>query len=53
MPEPLRLGTKTMWGPIAAVGNRGGERFYMMIDKNGVVALMPGPVVEEQFEARP
>lgn len=39
---PLRLGTKTRYGEIAAVGTRNGERFYMMIDKHKSVTLMPG-----------
>ena len=42
----LRLGTMTRWGKVQAVGFRDGERWYMMIDKHGVVSLMPGPVVE-------
>lgn len=40
------LGTQTRWGKISAVGCTDGERYYMMVDKYGCVALMPGDVVE-------
>ena len=43
---PLALETQTRWGNIKAVGFRDGERFYMMIDKHGSVALMPADVLE-------
>lgn len=43
----LPIDTKTPWGPIGAVGVVGGERYYWMIDKHGVVSMMPACVVEE------
>ena len=42
----LRLGQCTPWGKIAAIGIREGERFYMMVDKRGGVALIPSLVAE-------
>ena len=44
--KPLRLGKKTPWGRISAVGLTGGERYYWMIARNGVVSMMPADVVE-------
>ena len=52
-PPIIPLGTKTKWGKIAAVGFRDGERYYMMIDKHGSVALMPAEAVEESVQPRP
>lgn len=43
----LLLGAKTKWGKIIAVGYVG-ERYYWMIDKYGVVSMMPADVVEEE-----
>lgn len=42
----LDLGAKTQWGTVAAITNRGGERYYMMTDKDGSVALMPASTVD-------
>ena len=44
--KPLRLGKKTPWGRISAVGLTGGERYYWMIARNGVISMMPADVVE-------
>ena len=38
--EPWRIGSKTPWGEIAAMGTHQGERFYMAIDKHEVVTLL-------------
>lgn len=47
LPSILPLGTRTPWGRIGAVTNRGGERFYMMSKSKGAeVALMPADIVE-------
>ena len=43
---PLRLGTVTEWGKIDMVGVTGGERYYWMTDKRGVVSMLPADVVE-------
>ncbi len=40
--EPLPHGTEVQpWGSICGVTNRGGERFYFLMDRRGTVALMP------------
>lgn len=46
--KPLSIGTMTQWGEVCAVGMRDGERYYMMA-KGKDVALMPGPVVEQDL----
>jgi len=40
------IGSKTPWGTVEAISFREGERYYMMINKHGVVSLMPADVVE-------
>ena len=40
------IGAKTQWGTVGAITSKGGERYYMMLDKQGGVALMPADVVE-------
>lgn len=47
---PLRLGTKTVYGKIAAVGVREGERYYMIVDAQGCVTLMPAIIIEAKNE---
>ena len=42
---PLPLGTSTKWGRIEAVCWKG-ERYYMILNFQGDVALMPANVVE-------
>ena len=44
----IRLGTKTQFGIIAMIGCIEGERYYWMIDRHGVVSMMPACVVETQ-----
>lgn len=48
----LFIGTDTKWGKVACVMNRGrdGERYYMMLDKDKCVSLMPACVVEGERE---
>ena len=43
--KPLRIGTKTKWGIIKAVGYVG-ERYYWIVDKDKNVAMMPACVIE-------
>jgi len=43
----LRLGQRTLWGKVAAIGTRDGERYYMMVNHKSGVALIPGIVAEE------
>lgn len=40
------------WGKVGAVGwkNRCDERYYMLLDKRGVVSLMPASVIEPAYE---
>jgi len=48
---PLPIGTKVKpYGEIAAVCLTGGERYYMLVDKHGCVALMPSEVIEEHHD---
>jgi len=42
----LKIGKETQWGKISAVGTVGNERYYWMIDDNGVVSMLPAYVVE-------
>lgn len=42
-----KQGSKTKWGRIVAIGWIG-ERYYWMIDKHGVVSMMPASVVEPE-----
>ena len=47
MPSPIIVpGTKTAQGRVAAVGTTGGERYYWLVDKYGVVKMLPWFVVE-------
>ena len=43
---PLLIGTPTQWGKVCAVLLTGGERYYHLIDADGVVSMMPAHVVE-------
>lgn len=43
---PLALGTVTEWGTISAIRWDGYERFYILTDEHGGVALLPADVVE-------
>lgn len=47
--KPLPLGKKTKWGTIHAVGVRGGERYYMLVNKWKVVTLLPWYDLEEKI----
>ena len=47
----VKLGTKTKWGRVAAVGSIGGERHYWMVKeatstKALCVSMMPADMVE-------
>jgi hypothetical protein len=44
----IKLGTKTFFGKVVGVTNRGGERYYFLINKKGDVLLMPAILIEEQ-----
>ena len=41
--------TKTKWGKISAILMKEGERYYMLLDKKGVVSLLPADVVENGY----
>lgn len=44
---PIPLGTIVKpWGKVAAVSFRDGERYYMLVNKQKDVALMPASTVE-------
>ena len=43
---PLAMGTDTRLGKVQAVLLTGGERYYMLLDEDNGVALMPADVVE-------
>ena len=38
------------WGRISAVLLTGGERYYMLVNGQGAVALMPADVVEPAYD---
>jgi len=44
--QPLKIGTKTPWGPIHAVVWKDGERAYFLMNQDKTVSLMPADVVE-------
>lgn len=49
---PLPLGTQVEpWGTVGAVMTNGGERYYMLTDRYGVVSLMPATDVERNAES--
>jgi len=48
----IPLGTVTSWGKVDMVGITGGERYYWMTDRRGVVSMMPADVVEKDVKAR-
>ena len=52
MSDALRLGTRTVWGTISAVGTIEGERYYWMTKGANSVAMMPGVVVEKMYGER-
>lgn len=43
------LGDTTYWGEIVAIGFMNGERYYWMIDKRGVVSMIPARVMEKRM----
>lgn len=47
----IAIGTKTMYGKVAAIGSMSGERYYWLI-KAGAVSMMPAVAVEP-LEAGP
>ena len=38
---PLRLGIKTEWGKIEAIGFTSGKRYYWMINKYKSISMIP------------
>ena len=47
MSEPLEIGAQVPhYGEVAAILWTGGERYYMLLDKNKAVALMPAAGIE-------
>lgn len=49
---PLAIGTEVKpYGRIGAVGIRDGERYYVLVDKHGDVALMPGSILERHADS--
>jgi hypothetical protein len=42
---PLRLGSRTQWGTVGAVGFTGGERYYWLRLGN-MVSMLPATTVE-------
>lgn len=46
---PIEIGTVVKpWGTVMAVGIHGGERYYWLSNKYGVISMMPADVVETQ-----
>jgi len=43
----LRIGDKTNWGHVGGIALLCGERYYFIVDKHGVVSMMPAVVVEQ------
>ena len=46
----VKIGTKTKFGKVSAVmfqGEEHAERFYMCIDDNGCVSLIPADIIEQ------
>lgn len=52
MNKLLPLGTKTKYGEIVAVFNRGGARGYFTLSDYGVVGLVRADILEETPEER-
>jgi hypothetical protein len=51
--KPLPLGTTVpLWGEVAAVLLTGGERYYHMVGKGGVVSMMPATIIEAAAKRR-
>lgn len=48
---PIPLDTPTPWGPIQAIHWDGVERYYFMVDDDGVVSYFPDDFVREAVEA--
>ena len=46
----LPLDSETDMGRVAAVGILSGERYYWLIDKHGVVSMMPADAVEPRCD---
>jgi hypothetical protein len=44
----LRLGDKTEYGTVQMIGRTGGERYYWMVDDDGVVSMMPAIIMEAE-----
>ena len=42
-----------VYGRCVARGIRGGERFYMFIDKGGTVSLMPAELIDSEKKPTP
>lgn len=42
----VKLGSKTPYGKVVAVGLIGGERYYWMIGRGQGVSMMPADVIE-------
>lgn len=43
---PLPLGTETEYGTIEMIGCLNGERYYWMVDQDGMVSMMPDFIIE-------
>lgn len=49
----LELGERVEpYGTVEAIGLLSGERYYWLIDKHGVVSMMPADVVEPRAPAQ-
>jgi hypothetical protein len=46
----ISLGTRTKFGKVSAIGFISGERYYFLINKFGVVSMMPAAVIEKKWK---
>ena len=47
------IDTPTQWGKVAAIRFADGERYYFLVDKHGMVSMMPACVVEPSIKPTP
>jgi hypothetical protein len=46
----LKLGTKTKYGEVVCITFKEGERYYMIVDDQLEVSLLPADIVENEIE---
>ena len=50
---PLKIGTKTCWGKVVAIGNGQwlGERYYWLMKDDHTIAMLPAIIIEPIMRA--